>query len=289
MESTTSPPAGANGPVAPAPAPTPRVVALCQRIVASVWFGRGIIAAILANAVVIGLDTWPAAVDGWPGAFGIANRVFLGIFIVEALIKIAAHWPRMHGYFKDGWNVFDFTIIVVSLLPATGELATVARLARLMRVLRLISALPELRLIVATLMRSIPGMFNVIALMSIIFYIYAVAGYHFFHEADPTHWRNLGIALLSLFRIVTLEDWTDIMYAAMAAHWWAWMYFVSFVVVGTFVVINLFIAVVLNNLDEAKQERLREMQVAPTRDELLAELDRTQEALGRLRDRLDAA
>ena len=180
--------------------------------------------------------------------------------MVEALIKMAARWPRVGNYFKDGWNVFDFSVIVVSLLPSTGELATLARLARLFRVLRLVSALPGLRLIVATLIRSVPGMFNVLALMSIVFYVYGVAGYHLFHEIDPTHWRTLGIALLSLFRIVTLEDWTDIMYAALEHHWWAWIYFVSFVVVGTFVVINLFIAVVINSLDEAKQERLHDLQ-----------------------------
>ena len=134
------------------------------------------------------------------------------------------------------------------------------RLARLFRVLRLVSTLPGLRLIVATLIRSVPGMFNVLALMSIVFYVYGVAGYHLFNEIDPTHWRTLGISLLSLFRIVTLEDWTDIMYAALEHHWWAWVYFVSFVVVGTFVVINLFIAVVINSLDEAKQERLHDLQ-----------------------------
>ena len=235
---------------------------------------------------MIGLDTWDAATNRFGEGLGAANQVFLGIFVIEALIKMTAHYPRIGRYFRDGWNVFDFTIIVVSLLPSTGELATVARLARLLRVLRLVSALPELRLIVTTLIRSIPSMFNVIALLSIIFYVYAVAGYHLFHEVDPTHWRNLGIALLSLFRIVTLEDWTDIMYAAMEAHWWAWAYFVSFVVMGTFVVVNLFIAVVLNNLDEAKQERLAELRSVPSYKEIVAELERTRTTLARLEQRL---
>ena len=257
-----------------------------QRIVASPWFNHGITGIILLNAAVIGLDTWDAATNRFGEGLHTANQVFLGIFVIEALIKMAAHYPRIERYFRDGWNVFDFTIIVVSLLPSTGELATVARLARLLRVLRLVSALPELRLIVTTLIRSIPSMFNVIALLSIIFYVYAVAGYHLFHEADPTHWRNLGIALLSLFRIVTLEDWTDIMYAAMEAHWWAWAYFVSFVVMGTFVVVNLFIAVVLNNLDEAKQERLAELRSEPSYKEIVAELERTRTTLARLEQRL---
>ncbi len=260
----------------------------CQHITDSPWFQHGITAVIIANAVVIGLDTSESLRSAYGAFFQFLNRLFLGIFVVEAAIKLMAVYPTFSRYFKDGWNVFDFSIIVVSLIPATGELATLARLARLLRVLRLVSSFPELRLIVATLIRSIPSMGHVLILMSIIFYVYAVAGYHLFHEVDPTHWRTLGIALLSLFRIVTLEDWTDIMYAAMRSYDWAWAYFVSFVVVGTFVVINLFIAVVLNNLDEAKAERLRELQEPPTQEEILRELRNTQESLQRLRAQLES-
>lgn len=264
-----------------------RAVALARRIVASGWFRHGVTVVILLNAAVIGLDTSQTLTVRYGALLQGANQLFLGIFMVEALIKMTAHHPRIHRYFADGWNLFDFAIIVISLVPSVGVLATVGRLARILRVLRLISTLPELRLIVSTLMRSIPSMFNIIMLLSIIFYMYAVAGYHLFHEVDPVHWRNLGISLLSLFRIVTLEDWTDIMYAALEVHWWAWAYFVSFVVIGTFVVINLFIAVVLNNLDEAKQERLQSLRTPPTREELVAELTRIQEALHRLARRLE--
>ncbi len=264
-----------------------KIVAWSRRTTRAQWFQHSVTAAIVANAVVIGLDTSVALVARVGGAFEVASQVFLAIFVVEAIIKMAAVWPRLRDYFGDGWNLFDFMVIVVSLLPATGELATLARLARVFRVLRLVSALPELRLIVATLIRSVPGMINVLALMSIVFYAYGVAGHHLFGDIDPTHWRTLGISLLSLFRIVTLEDWTDIMYAALEHHWWSWVYFVSFVVVGTFVVINLFIAVVINSLDEAKQDRLRDLQAPPTRAELLAELSRTRNALARLQERLE--
>ena len=261
-------------------------VGVAQRAAAAAWFHWGVVGVIGVNALVIGLDTSAFLAERYGAWFKAANQLFLGIFVVEAVVKLIAQWPRPQRYFKDGWNVFDFAIIVVSLLPSTGELATLARLARLLRVLRLVSALPELRLIVTTLVRSIPSMFNVVCLMSVIFYIYAVAGYHLFHDIDPTHWRTLGIAALTLFRVVTLEDWTDVMYAAMAHHWWAWAYFVSFVVVGTFVVINLFIAVVLNNLDEAKAQRLNELVSPPSREELLRELLETQASLKRLEERL---
>ncbi|MCY4582125.1 MAG: ion transporter, partial [Chloroflexi bacterium] len=140
--------------------------------------------------------------------------------------------------------------------------------------------------IVGALVRSIPSVANIMMLMSIVVYIYAIVGYHLFHEADPTHWRTLGISLLSLFRIITLEDWTDIMYAAMEHHGLAWLYFLSFVVGGTFVVANLFIAVVINNLDKAKVDELKALETPPSREELLRELRTTQETLRRLEDRL---
>ncbi len=273
----TGPPSGSHG----------RLVAWARRTVGAAWFRHGVTTAITVNAVVIGLDTSVALAARFGGAFELASKAFLAIFVVEALIKMAAVWPRLRDYFADRWNMFDLAVIAVSLLPSTGGLPTLARLVRLFRVLRLMSALPELQLIVATLIRSVPGMFNVLALMSIVFYVYGVAGYHLFREFDPNHWRTLGISLLSLFRIATLEDWTDIMYAALEHHWWAWAYFVSFVVVETFVVLNLFVAVVINSLDEAKHDRLQEVAAPPTHAELLAELSRTREALGRLRERLE--
>ncbi len=257
-----------------------------HRLTHSNIFEYFIIALILANAIILGLETVPRVVDGYGVWLNLGQQVTLGVFIVEAALKIFAVTPRADRYFRDGWNVFDFSIIVFSLLPATGGFAVIARMARLLRLLRLVSAVPELRLIVATLVRSIPGMLHIVALMSLMVYIYAIIGYQLFHEHDPEHWRNLGISLLSLFRVVTLEDWTDIMYKAMEYHPLTWMYFVSFVVFGTFVVINLFIAVVINNLDEAKQERLRKLEQAPTADSLLSEIRATQQSLRRLEEQL---
>jgi len=260
---------------------------LAQRIVQHSLFEQFIIAVILISAVLIGLETSPEIMGSYGDWIHLGNQMVLAIFIIEAALKIYAVAPKLSGYFGKGWNVFDFTIIVLALLPSTGEFAMIARLARLLRVLRLISAIPELRLIVSTLMRSIPSMANVILLMSVIFYIYAVAGQQLFHEHDPEHWRNIGISLLTLFRIVTLEDWTDLMYTAMAMSPYSWIYFVSFVILGTFVIINLFIAVVINNLDEAKQEQLNKRRTPPSRDELLKELAQTQKALASLSQQLN--
>ena len=249
-------------------------------------FEYAIIALILASGALLGLGTSRGMVDSYGDALVLGNRIILAVFIVEAALKMIALAPSPQRYFRDGWNVFDFAIIVFALVPATGSFTLVARLGRLLRVLQLISAIKELRLIVGALVRSIPSVANIMMLMSIIVYIYAIVGYHLFSEADPTHWRNLGISLLSLFRIITLEDWTDIMYAAMEHHGLAWVYFLSFVVGGTFVVANLFIAVVINNLDKAKDDQLRALQAPVSRDELLRELRSTQDTLRRLEDRL---
>ena len=128
------------------------------------------------------------------------------------------------------------------------------RLARLLRVLRVATVVPQLRVIVSTLIRSLPGLGHVMLLLSAVFYVYAIAGVHLFRDHDPTHWRSLGIALLSLFRVMTLEDWTDIMYVAMELHPMAWLFFVSFVMLAAVIMINLVIAVVINNLHDARLE-----------------------------------
>ncbi|GJL51438.1 ion transporter [Candidatus Nitrospira salsa] len=258
-----------------------------RRIVGTPLFERLIIGLILVNGVILGMETSPDLVAQFGDFFHLANHFILGVFILEAALKMMAVAPQVSRYFKDGWNIFDFSVIVFSLIPATGEFAMIARLARLLRVVRLISTIPELRLIVSTLVRSIPSMIHVMTLMGVIFYIYAITGFQLFHEHDPTHWRSLGISLLTLFRVVTLEDWTDVMYKAMELYPFAWMYFVSFVVLGTFVVVNLFIAVVINNLDEAKAERLRELEAPVTQEEILKDLRETQKALKRLEDRLE--
>lgn len=254
-----------------------------RKLIKMPLFEHSIIGLILLNAVILGMETSPTLLNKYTFWFDLGHQLVLLAFIVEALLKISAVVPRLRLYFGNGWNLFDFSVILLSLLPTTGELAMIARLARLLRVLRLISTLPKLRLIVTTLMRSIPSMGHVILLMSIIFYVYAIAGYQFFHLHDPLHWGNLGIAMLTLFRVVTLEDWTDVMYTAMELSPWAWVYFVSFIFMGTFVIINLFIAVVLNNLEEAKTEQLKKLQPPVSPEELLNELKLTHDAMQRLR------
>jgi voltage-gated sodium channel len=262
--------------------------AFCRRLVQARWFEPWMIALIVFNGVLIGLETSHEIAQQYSAWLELGNHVILGVFIVEAALKITAVAPRFQRYFADGWNLFDFTVIVLSLVPATGEYALVARLIRVLRVLRLVSTVPQLRLIVATLVRSIPSMGHVLMLLAIVFYIYAVTGFHLFHQHDAEHWGSLGAALLTLFQIVTLEGWVDVMEEVLQFHPWSWIYFVSFVLIGTFVVLNLFIAVVVNNLEASKTAELEALALPVTHDEILRELDRTRTALTRLQGKLDA-
>ena len=257
-----------------------------RRIIRAPAFEYSIILLILFNAVILGLQTSPAMVAQYGDLLELGNNFVLVVFIVEALLKMAALSPRPHRYFSDGWNVFDFTIIVFSLVPATGSFAMVARLARLMRVLRLISAIRDLRLITAALLRSIPGVGNVVMLTGVIVYIYAIVGHQIFGEHDPENWRNLGVSVLTLFQIVTLEGWNEVMRTAMKLNPLAWIYFVSFVIICTFVVINMFIAIIINNLEEAKLDQLPSTDMS--HEDILRELRVTQETLRRVELRMQA-
>ena len=268
-----------------------RIVDFAGRLVNAAWFEYFIIAVIIVNGIILGLET-SGTVDRLYGDWlRLGNEVALWVFIVEAALKLLAQWPRSWRYFKDGWNVFDFLVIVFALVPATGQFAMIARLARLLRVVRLISAIRDLRLIVAALVRAIPSVGHVIMLMSIVVYIYAIMGYHLFHELDPARWGNLGLSVLTLFNIITLDNWTNVMNTAMRHYPWAWLYFVSFVVVGTFVVINMFIAIIINSLDDAKRERERSGEGEETepvsREQLMQEIRAARETLERLERRLE--
>ncbi len=259
---------------------------VAERVVRNSIFEYFIIALILLSGAILGLRTVPEYADQYGELMTWGNRIILAVFIIEAALKMLALSPKPHRYFADGWNVFDFGIIVLSLVPATGSFAMIARLGRLLRVLRLISTIEDLRLIVAALVKSIPNVGHILMLMSVIVYIYAIIGIQLFQEHDPEHWGNIGLAVLTLFEIITLEGWIDVNAKAMELNPWAWVYFVSFVIVGTFVVVNLFIAVVINNLDRAKEEALKELEPPVSRDELLRELRATQDSLRRLETRI---
>jgi voltage-gated sodium channel len=226
----------------------------CRQLAADGRFQGAVLLVILANALIMGLETSRVLVDSYRGLFELSHYAVQVIFVVEVSIRLLAYWPRLAGFFRGGWNVFDFGVVVASLLPMIGPLATIARLARILRIARLLSAVSELRLIVGTMLRSIPSMANVLLLLALLMYVYGVLGYSLFHEADPRHWGSLALSLKTLFQILTLEGWVEVQEASLAAYPWAWLYYASFILIAVFVVINLFIAVVINNLEAARKD-----------------------------------
>ncbi|MBK1876995.1 ion transporter [Pelagicoccus mobilis] len=247
--------------------------AFFTRIHTSNWFQNAIVGVILLAAIAIGLDTYPSIRSEYGGVLSFLDKTILGIFVVEIVIKILAEGKKPWRYFKDGWNIFDFLIVAVCFLPFNAQYVAVLRLARILRVLRLITVLPKLQLLVGALLRSLPSMVYVGLLLSILFYIYGVTGTMLFSQNDPIHFGTLQDSLLSLFRVVTLEDWTDLMYINMygsaeygydgnqdliiqsqAQPLLSITYFVSFVLFGTMVMLNLFIGVIMNGMQEAQLE-----------------------------------
>jgi voltage-gated sodium channel len=226
------------------------------KIVAAKWFHHFIVAVIVVAGVVAGLETSPAIMARHGGLLLALDQVILGIFVVEALLKMAAHGRRPWRYFADGWNVFDFLIVVICLLPLGGPFAAVLRLARALRLLRLVSALPKLQLLVGALLKSLSAMGYVSLLLALLFYIYAVAGIHLFGQTDAANFGSLPAALLTLFRIVTLDNWGDI-FLAQLAHVPAVkvaVYFVTFIIFGTMIILNLFIGIIMNSMAEMHAE-----------------------------------
>ena len=227
-----------------------------KTFVASKAFHHVIVAVIVIAGVVAGLETSPALMAQHGALLHGLDKIILGIFIVEALLKMAAHGRRPWRYFADGWNVFDFLIIVICVLPVGGPFAAVLRLARALRLLRLVSALPKLQLLVGALLKSLSAMGYVSLLLALLFYIYAVAGIHLFGAHDPKNFGSFPAAFLSLFRLVTLDNWSDL-YNAQLSHLPSVkvaIYFVTFIVFGTMIILNLFIGIIMNSMSEMHAE-----------------------------------
>jgi len=272
----------------------------CSSLSKSAFFNRFIIITILLAGVVVGAQTYKDfALENAP-VLHFLDQIILAIFTVEALIKILAEGNRPLNYFKNPWNVFDFAIVAACLLEPFlqlgGAFLPVLRLLRILRVLRLITAIPKLQLLVTCLLKSLPSMFYVSILLFLLFYVYGAMAVFLFGENDPIHFRNLQTSILSLFRVVTLEDWTDVMYINMygsdaygysvddLTKWnpvcsqsplGAAVFFVSFVLIGTMIVLNLVIGVIMNSMDESNEEisikqeiERRKTQPEPVRDGL---------------------
>jgi len=216
------------------------------------YFTKFIMTVIFVNAIVIGMETYNSIYQPHMSLFHSVERIFLWIFTIEIALRIIATKSPRYNFFKNGWNNFDFIIVASSLIFAGAYFVSVLRIIRVLRILRAISIIPSLQRLVNALLSTIPALGNILLLMSIIFYIFAVMGTILFSEVSPEYFGALHLSLLTLFQIVTLDSWASgVMRPLNEIVPWAWVYFLSFVLVGTFVVINLFVGVIVNNVQQA--------------------------------------
>jgi voltage-gated sodium channel len=217
-------------------------------------FETFVIVVIVVSALVIGAGTY----DVEPQVLAVFNVLDVAVtlfFLAEIMVRMLAE-GSLKRFFSQGWNVFDFVIVVASLIPVEeSQMALLGRLLRIFRVLRLVSIIPELRVLLNAFVNAVPRMGYVSLLMFIIFYIYAAVGSILFHAVNETLWGNISIAMLTLFRVATFEDWTDVMYETMAVYPLSWIYYLTFIFVIAFIFLNMMIGVVLETLQK-EHERM---------------------------------
>jgi voltage-gated sodium channel len=222
------------------------------------WFSNLTTIIIIAYACILGFKTI-GEVESTYSLFLLLADYFVTIyFIFEIAIKMIAE-KKFVNFFKSGWNLFDFTIVVITLLPLESSgFAAIARLLRVFRLLRLFTARPELKAIIDMLIKAIPSIIDIVILMFIIFYIYAIIGSFYFVDLPSGLWKDFLVSMLTLFRVLTFEDWTDVMYEAMEVYPWAWLYFVSFIIIAAFVFFNLFVAVIIGEMQKMQEAEMKE-------------------------------
>ena len=213
-----------------------------------------ITALIVLNAIILGLETSDTVMASWGGWLLWADRILLTVFVIEIAARLVAH--RL-AFFRDPWSLFDFVVVGVALVPATGAFS-VLRALRVLRVLRLITVAPSLKRVVAALISALPGMGAIVMLLGLVFYVSSVMATMLFGEQFPQWFGSLGASAYSLFQIMTLESWSmGIVRPVMEVYPWAWAFFVPFILATAFTMLNLFIGVVVNAMQEEHDELLK--------------------------------
>lgn len=229
------------------------------RLVDSDPFNLLIAGVIIFNAVVLGLETFPAMVDSYGGTLVLLNNICYGIFVVELILRFASYGRRPQDFFRNGWNVFDLIIIGGVWIPGVRENVTVLRLLRLARVARLLRFLPDARVLLSTVVRSLPPLGSIVVLTVLILFLYGMIGWAMFGEALPNSWGTITRAMLTLFILLTLENFPTYLEEALTVTPWATVFFVSYVLVAAFVIFNLLIGIIISSMESARErEALRE-------------------------------
>lgn len=225
---------------------------------------RFILVIIVLNTIVLGLETSETLMSHVGTPLEILNHLFIGIYVVEAILKLIAY---RGDYFKSGWNCFDFLIVVTSLIPVGGIFSglRILRVFRGLRAFRLISGLKPLRRIVGSILRSLPGVSWTVLLMMIVYYVYSIIGIRLFRPEFPEEFGTLGASFTTLFELTTLEGWQDLVKPITALHPTAWLYFLTFIVIASFILLNVVLGIVVDSLDLQREDEKQD-----AREELLA-------------------
>jgi voltage-gated sodium channel len=227
------------------------------RLVDSNGFTYAITAVIILNAIVLGLDTYGGLRDRYGDALAVINAACLGVFLVELALRMASYGTRPWNFFRSGWNIFDFVVILAAFVPGVRENTTLLRLVRLLRVVRIIRLLPDLRVLLLGVWRSVPPLASIAIATGMLLFVYGMVGWLLFADDLPAQWGNIGRAMLTLFVMLTLENFPAYMDDGMGVHPWSWIYFVTFVLIAGFVVLNVLIGIVLNSMEEAREAEKR--------------------------------
>ncbi|MCT4556866.1 MAG: ion transporter [Pelagimonas sp.] len=241
---------------------------------------NAIIAVILFNAIILGFETSTSMMQKWGGLITVLDKLCLAVFVAEIAAKLIARGGR---FFRSGWNLFDFVIVGISLVPAAQGLS-VLRALRILRIMRVISVAPRLRRVVEGFVTALPGMGSVFLLMAIIFYIGAVIATKLFANSFPAWFGDLGLSAYTLFQVMTLESWSmGIVRPVMEVYPYAWLFFLPFIMVTTFAVVNLLVGLIVNSMQDAHHEEDNEKTDA-YRDEVLERLQAIEKRLAEKRD-----
>ncbi|WP_137169082.1 ion transporter [Marinomonas sp. FW-1] len=260
--------------------------AIMKRIERSAWFQGFIISIIVVAALTVGAKTY-ALPYGIERGINYLDNFITVFFLVELSLRFLACDDKRH-FFKDPWNLFDTIIVVGSLIPISEtEMILVARLLRVFRVLRLVSIIPELRFLINALLKAIPQMGYIALLMFIIFYIFAAVGSIFFHHVNEELWGDIAISMLTLFRIATFEDWTDVMYETMDVYPFSWIFYLIFIFLTAFVFLNMMVGVVLDVMTRETAQEEHENQES-NHQALVTQISELQAQVARLVDKIDA-
>ena len=229
-----------------------RVAAACGRVVESSWFDPLMLAIIAVNAVTLGLETYDSIDAAIGRELHLANGVILGLFVIELALRMAAFADRPRDFFRSGWNVFDFVVIAASFVPGVRENATLLRLVRLLRIVRAVRLLPDLRVLTVAVGRSVPGVASLAAITLLLVYVYGMVGWVIFHDHDPANFENIGQSMVTMFVLLTLENLPAYIERGQGLSDWTLLFYVSYVLLASFLIFNLFIGIVINSMEEAR-------------------------------------